>query len=62
LQEISVAQPSFTPYEWQHYLGPSLFGLLMDYQMGEPLPEVAQELLDRMGIDVETAIAQIAGQ
>ena len=61
-EAMRAAQLQLQPAEWYSYLGPNLYGLLMDYQMGEPLPEVAQDLLDKMGIDVETAIAQIAGQ
>jgi len=61
-EAMRAAQLQLQPAEWYSYLGPNLYGLLMDYRMGEPLPDVAQELLDRMGIDVETAIDQIAGQ
>lgn len=61
-EAMRAAQLQLQPAEWYSYLGPNLYGLLMDYQMGEPLPEVAVDLLDKMGIDVETAIAQIGGQ
>jgi len=40
-------QPNFTPVEWKSYLGDTLFRLVTD---GQPLPEIAQQKLDELGV------------
>jgi len=59
LQQAQAAQPQFTPEEWQAYLGPGLFRLLLD---PEPLPPAGQQMLERLGLDENTARRQVLGQ
>jgi hypothetical protein len=45
--------------QWAEMLGPQMMNLLQDYSTGEPLPDVAQRLLEDLGITPEEVLGRI---
>ena len=50
LREVESQQSGFTWVEWSQMMGPSLSNLVLDYFEGQPLPRVAQDKLEGLGL------------